>query len=171
MTATYAVAAIIDAVAGVIAGAVAGNIFAAGVTQEVTDPSPLVVPLADDFTEVGLPIVTCALGGWHPTLAPGLERYGNSNPLEVLCAVWRPRVPLGENVALLYGDRDAIVDAFIDHTKAGLVVPELQTAILAGGPGIVPRSLPRIGESQRPFLTLPFTVNVTINRTVVPQPA
>lgn len=169
--ATYAVAAIIDAIAGVIANAVEGNIFAAGVTQEVTDPIPLVVPLADDFTEVGMPMVTCALGEWHPILEPGNERYGNSNPLQVLCAVWRPRVPLGQNVALLYADRDAIVDAFIAHTKAGSIVPELQAAIMAGGPGIVPRSVPRVGDSQRSFLTLPFTVNVTINRTVVPQPA
>jgi hypothetical protein len=169
MTTAFA-SALVDACARVIADAVSGHIFAAGVTESVTDAQPLVVPLADDFTEVGLPMVTCAMGAWSPALQPGNERYGRENPFRVLCAVWRPRVPLGDNVNALYGDRDAIADAFIAHTKAYLAETMLQAAILAGGPGIVPRSL---GDPVNPsrFLTLPFTVNVTTNRTVVPQPA
>lgn len=167
MTATYSIAAIIDACAQVIAGAIDGHVFAAGVTPAVTTATPAVVPIADDFTEGGLPIVLCTLGTWHPALQPGNERYGASDPLQVLCAVWRPRKPLGEVVALLLADRDRIVDAWIAHSKAGLVVAELQAAILAGGPGLVPQ----VDGSGREFLTLPFTVNVTINRTVVPEPA
>lgn len=85
----------------------------------------------------------------------------------MLCAVWRPRKPLAEAVALLLADRDRIVNAWIDHTKAGVVVAELQAAVLAGGPGLVPQ----VDQAGREFLTLPFTVNVTLNRSVVPQPA
>lgn len=163
-------ASIVDACARVIADVIGGHVFAAGVTAAVTGAQPLVVPLADDFTEGGLPAVTCALGEWVPRLSPGLERYGTDNPLRILVVVWRARLPLGDNVAALYADRDAIADAWIAHTKAYLVEPTLQAAILAGGPGIVPRSL---GDpaSPRNFLTLPFTVNVSLNRTVVPQPA
>lgn len=159
-------AGIVDGAARVIAGAIAGHIFAAGVTQAVTDPTPLVVPIADDFTEGGLPAVTCAMGEWSPLLQPGNERLH----LTILGAVWRPRLPLGDNVAALYADRDAIADAWIAHTKEYLVEATLQSAILAGGPGIVPRSLGD-AASPRQFLTLPFTVNVVCNRTVVPQPA
>lgn len=173
--ATFSLAAVIDSVAKVIATAVDGYVFAAGVTEVVTGGAPMVVPLADGFDEVGTPMVTCALGPWKPVLQPGNERYGNTNPLEILCAVWRPRMPLGDNVVALYADRDAIVDAVIGHTKAFGHVGELQAAILAGGPGIVPRALPRSlareGAGDRLFLTLPFTVNVHLNRTVVPQPA
>lgn len=169
MTTTWSTQALIDACAGVIAGAIAGKVFAAGLTAEVTDDFPDVVPLADDFTEAGLPAVTCALGEWRPKLGGGLERYGESKPLQILGVVWRPRVPLGGNVAALYADRDALADAFVDHTKLGAIVPEVQAAILAGGPGIVPRSLGDIANPRR-FLTLPFSVNVTLNRTVVPQP-
>lgn len=159
-------AAIVDGAARVIAGAIAGHIFAAGITVSVTGVEPLVVPLADDFTEGGLPAVTCAMGLWTPLLQPGNERLH----IEILGAVWRPRVPLGDNVALLYADRDAIADAWIAHSKAYLVEATLQSAILVGGPGIVPRSL---GEPANPrwFLTLPFTVNVVCNRSVSAQPA
>ena len=164
--ATYSIAAVLDACAKVNAGAIDGHVFAAGVTPDVVTSTPTVVPIADDFTEVGFPIVLCTLGAWHPALLPGLERYGNSDPLQILCSVWRPRFPLAEAVQALLADRDAIVDAWIAHTKAGLVVPELQAAVLAGGPGLVPQ---KVGDGQ--FLTLPFTVNVTLNRSVSPQPA
>lgn len=159
-------AAIVDGAARVIAGAISGHIFAAGVTLAVTGVEPLVVPLADDFTEGGLPAVTCAMGLWTPLLQPDNERLH----IEILGAVWRPRVPLGDNIALLYADRDAIADAWIAHSKAYLVEATLQSAILAGGPGIVSRSL---GEPANPrwFLTLPFTVNVVCNRSVSAQPA
>jgi hypothetical protein len=158
--------AIVDGCARVIAGAIDGHVFAAGVTQSVTDAAPAVVPLADDFSEGGGPFVTCAAGPWEPLLQPGNERLH----LTIVAAVWRPRVGLGDNVNLLYADRDAIADAWIAHAKAYLTEVTLQSAILAGGPGIVPRSL---GDPQSPrmFLTLPFTVNVVCNRTVVAQPA
>jgi hypothetical protein len=157
---------IVDGCARVIADAISGHIFAAGVTQSVTDAAPLVVPLADDFTEVGLPAVTCAMGPWTSSPQPGNERLH----IEILGVVWRPRAGLGDNVALLYADRDAIADAWIAHSKAYLTENTLQSAILASGPGIVPRAL---GDpsNQRLFLTLPFTVNVVCNRTVLFQPA
>jgi hypothetical protein len=158
--------AIVDGCARVIADVIGGHVFAAGVTTSVTSVAPEVVPLADDFTEVGLPAVTCAVGPWTPLLQPGNERLH----IEILAVIWRPRVPLGDNVAALYADRDAIADAWIAHTKAYITEATLQSAILAGGPGIVPRSL---GDPQAPrmFLTLPFSVNVVCNRPVVPQPA
>jgi hypothetical protein len=165
MTAT-STAAIVDGCARVIAGAVNGHVFAAGVTPSVTSAAPLVVPLADDFTEGGLPAVTCAIGPWEPLLQPGNERLH----LTIVGAVWRPRMPLGENTVALYADRDAIADAWIAHTKAYLTEATLQSAILAGGAGIVPRQLGD-GPKARVFLTLPFTVNVVCNRTVLPQPA
>lgn len=166
MTAATGTSAIVDGCARVIADAISGTIFAAGVTDSVTSAEPQVVPLADDFTEVGLPAVTCAMGPWKPALQPGNERLH----LEILGVVWRPRVPLGSNVSALYADRDAIADAWIAHTKAYLTEASLQSAILAGGVGIVPRSL---GDPTNPrrFLTLPFSVNVVCNRPVVPQPA
>jgi hypothetical protein len=159
-------AAIVDGCARVIADIIGGHVFAAGVTASVTSVSPEVVPLADDFTEVGLPMVTCAMGSWAPTLQPGNERLH----LTLVASVWRPRVPLGQNTAALYADRDLIADAWIAHTKAYLVENTLQSAILMGGPGIVSRALPA-GQGERTFLTLPFTVEIVCNRIVIPQPA
>jgi len=158
--------AIVDGCARVIAGAIDGKVFAAGVTESVMSAQPEVVPLADDFTEVGLPAVTCAMGKWTTIQQPGNERLH----LEILGVVWRPRVPLGANVAALYADRDAIADAWLAHSKAYLSEASLQSAMLEGGAGVVPRSLGDI-QNPRRFLTLPFTVNVVCNRTVVPQPA
>lgn len=160
------VSGLTDAAARVIADAIDGHIFAAGVTTAVTDVQPLVVPLADDFTEGGLPAVTVAMGLWSPILQPGNERL----TVVLECAVWRPRLPLGDVVVALYADRDRIADAWIAHTKAYGTESLLQSAILAGGPGIVPRALGQ-ADNPRLFLTLPFTVNCTFNRTVVPQPA
>lgn len=157
--------AIVDGCARVIADAIGGHVFAAGVTVAVTSAAPEVVPLADDFTETGLPAVTCAMGQWDPLLQTTNERLH----LTIVAAVWRSRVPLGDNTAALYADRDAIADAFIAHTKAYVTEASLQSAILMGGPGIVPRTLPR-GDSSREFLTLPFTVQVVCNRIVVPLP-
>ncbi len=159
-------AAIVDGCARVIAGVIGGHVFAAGVTASVTTAQPEVVPLADDFSEAGMPAVTCAMGAWAPTLQPGNERLH----VTIVASIWRPRVPLGDNTAALYADRDALADGWIAHTKAYLVENTLQSAILMGGPGIVPRSVPS-GQSERMFLTLPFTVEVVCNRTVVPQPA
>jgi hypothetical protein len=158
--------AIVDGCARVIAEIISGTVFAAGVTPSVTGPEPTVVPLADDFTEVGMPIVTCAMSKWSPALQPGNERL----TMDILCAVWRPRAGLGENTNALYADRDAIADAWIAHTKAYLTELTLQSAIVMGGPGIVPRQLPA-GNGQRWFLSLPFTVEVKCNRVVVPAPA
>ncbi len=166
MTAT-STSAIVDGCARVIADIISGNVYAAGVTTSVITAAPEVVPLADDFTEAGMPAVTCAMVEWKPTLQPGNERLH----LDILATIWRPRLPLGDNVTALYADRDAIADAWIAHTKAYLVEASLQSAILMGGPGIVPRSIPRAGGAERPYLTLPFTVQVVCNRTVIPQPA
>ena len=159
-------AGIVDGCARVIAAVIEGKVFAAAVTESVVSAEPEVVPLADDFSAAGLPAVTCAVGSWKSLLQPGNERLH----LTINGVVWRPRVPLGVNVNALYGDRDAIAQGWIEHTKAYLTDATLQSAILEGGPGIVPRSL---GDPINPrrFLTLPFTVNVVCNRTVVPQPA
>lgn len=166
MTATNT-AAIVDGAARVLSDAIVGShIFAAGVTAAVTGPAPLVVPIADDFTEAGMPAVTVAMGPWKPVLQPGNERLH----VDLVCAVWRDRGDLGATIAALYGDRDAIADAWIAHTKEYLAEATLQSAILVGGPGIVERSF---GDPNAPrmFLTLPFTVEVVCNRSVVPQPA
>ena len=165
--------ALVDGVAQVIAGAIPGaHVFASGVTVAVTTAAPLVVPIVDDFTEGDLPAVTCVLGAWRPTLQPGNERYGESNPLQILCAVWRDRVDLTASTQALYADRDAIADAMISHAKAFMADLSIQAVILDGGPGIVPRSIPVGGAGvERLFLTLPFTVNLHLSRVVVPQPA
>lgn len=157
---------IVDRTAQVIAGAVDGSkIFAAGVTTDVTDTTPQVVPIADDFSEAGLPAVTVAVRPWAGTIQPGNQRIHQT----LACAVWRPRVPLGDNVALLYRDAVAIADAFIAHGKLGITDIDIQ-ATLQGGPGIVPRSVPA-GQQERLCLTLPFDVDVIFNRYVSPQPA
>jgi hypothetical protein len=170
MTELITTTTIVDSVARICAEVVGADdhVFAAGVTQDVTTAEPLIVPLADDFTEAGMPAITVALGEWKPILQPGNERLH----MTLLCAVWRPRAPLGDNTAALYADRDALADAFIAHTKAYLHERHLQSAILMGGPGIRPRGIPHgpSRESERLFLTLPFTVEAVCNRTVVPKP-
>jgi hypothetical protein len=164
---------ILDSVARVCMTAIddLAHAFAAGVTDEITELEPDVVALADDFTETGLPMVTLTLGKWAPALQPGNERL----TLTVEGNVWRSRVPLGVNTAALYADRDALADAFMEHTKAFAHEPAITSAILQGGPGIVPRAIPRglseRGTGARLFLTLPFTVEVKTNRIVRPQPA
>jgi hypothetical protein len=170
---TITTATIVDAIARVCARAIGpdAHVFAAGVTTDVTTAEPLVVPVADDFSEAGMPAVTVALGPWSPALQPGNERL----TLTLLGAIWANRLPLAENTQLLYAARDSLADAFIEHTKAFLHEARVKSAVLMGGPGIRPRSVPRglsateVGE--RIFLTLPFTVEVKCNRTVVPQPA
>lgn len=161
MTATQT-QAVIDAIAGVIKGAIDGHVFAAGITQAVTDAQPLVVPMADDFAEAGMPAVTVAMSPWEFLPQPGNQRQHR----DAQCVVWRPRYPLGENLQALYADLDAINAAFVAHARAGNVEPELQSAILAAGPGIVERSI-----AAGDFLTLPFTVRVVINHLVTYQPA
>lgn len=156
---------VIAAVARVCADAVEGHIFSAGV-DVVTASQPLVVPISDDFTQTGLPAVTCALAPWESAPQPGNER----RRMQVLGAVWRARVPMDVNVAALYDDLDALVDAFAVHSKAYLHEQNLQSAIFSRGPGIQERS---IGDAEAPrmFLTLPFTVEVVVSRPVVRLPA
>lgn len=167
---------IVDAVARVCAEAIGisegdldNHIFASGITDDVITNEPMVVPLADDFTEAGFPAVTVAMGAWLPVLHPTEERL----TVTLQCAVWRDRALLGEATNALYADRDALSNAFIDHTKAFGHEPRIQSAILMGGPGIRARSIPRgtSAEAGRIFLTLPFTVEVKTNRVVRPQPA
>jgi hypothetical protein len=163
---SIATKAIVDGAARVIADVIGGQVFAAGVTQSVLDAQPYVVPVADDFTEVGFPIVTVAAGAWTSLAQPGNERIH----ITLNCAVWRDRVPLAENVNALYDDRDAIADGWVAHTKAYLVEAHLQSALMTDGPGIVPRSLPA-GQGARVLLSLPFSVEVICNRPVIYQPA
>lgn len=150
----------VDGAARVIRDAVEGYIYASGATEAVTDAAPDVVPLDDSFTEQGLPAVLVAMGPWIPAIQPGNERL----TLDLVCSVWRPRVPLGEVVAQLYADRDAISDAWIAHAKAYLTENTLQSAVLQGGPGIVPRETDK--GSTRFFLTLPFRIQIKANRAV-----
>ena len=164
-TPTITTTRIVDAIARVCAEAIDGYQYAAGVTTDVLTEQPLVVPVADDFGEAGMPAVTVVLGPWEPVIGSGWER----RTLTVQGAVWRPRQPLAENTQALYADTDALVEAFISHTKAFLHEAALQSAVLAGGPGIVPRAIPRAGGDQsRLYLTLPFTVEVKAQRSVVP---
>ena len=162
---TLDIAAVVDAVARVIADAIDGHVFAAGITQAVTDAQPQVVPLADDLTEGGLPAVTVAMTTWARIGQPGNERMR----MNLLAVVWRPRAPLSAHTDL-YADLSKLLDAFEAHTKAYTVEPHVQSATLTAGPGIVPRTLPR-GDPGRVFLTLPVEIEVVANRTVVPQPA
>lgn len=166
---TTSSAAIVDGTGRVIAGAVTGgHVFAAGTTTSVIDAQPLVVPVSDNFLETGgEAAVLVTLGAWESAIQGANERLR----VTLLCSVWRERgIDLGQVVNQLLDDRDAIADAFIAHTKAFLAEATLQSLMLAGGPGIVPREL---GErpNVRTFLTLPFTANAVLNRTVVPQPA
>jgi hypothetical protein len=166
-------ATILDSVGEAIAAVLSASyLFASGETTDVTTGTPNVVPLTDDFSELGIPFVTIALAPWEPILQPGNERLH----LSVLCRVWRNRAPIAENTNALYVDRDAIADAFIAHAKLGLHDAHVQSAVLMGGRGIEPISVPRgtssrEGSGDRLFLTLPFTVDVRANRLVVPQPA
>jgi hypothetical protein len=158
--------AIVDGCARVIADAVDGTVFAAGVTAVVTAAETRVVPIADDWSEVGFPIVTVYLGPWAGTLQPGNERL----KVTLNCAIWRERAELGVNTAALYADRDALADAWIARTKAYLAEATLQSAVLMGGSGILPVDVPS-GQRSRELLSLPFTVDVVCNRTVSAQPA
>jgi hypothetical protein len=173
MPTTLDIVRVIDGVARTCAEAIGpdAHVFAAGVTDEVTSPEPLVVPLADDFTETGMPAVTVALGPWKPALQPGNERL----TLILLGAIWRPRLPLAENTVALYRDRDALVDAFINHGLAFGLEGAVASVVLMGGEGIRPRAIPRGTRADdvgmRLFLTLPFTVEVKANRAVTPRPA
>lgn len=164
---------IVDAVARILAEATGGDnhVFAAGVTLDVTTNEPLVVPLADDFSESGMPAATVALGDWSPVLGGGIERL----TMTIQCAIWRDRGDLGATAVELYADRDKLADAFGAHAKAYLHEPSTQSVILQGGPGIRQRSLPKVGPNgetrDRLFLTLPFTVEAKLDRRLVPQPA
>jgi hypothetical protein len=156
---------VLHAIARVIADAIEGHVFATSSVADVGGPTPGVMPVADDFTEAGMPAVLVGLGPWDSRRQPGNERMH----YDVLCSVWRPRVELGQELDLLYGDRDAIADAFIAHTKAYDSTGLIEDAVLMDGPGIVPRETPR--GSVRDFLTLPFTVQVICNRYIDLQPA
>jgi hypothetical protein len=163
-------AAILDGTARTIAGAIPdSHIFAAGTTASVVSAAPLVVPIAEDFLEDGAgAAVLCTLGPWESALQPGNERL----KVTILCSVWRPLgIDLGQVVNLLLAVRDAIADAFIAHSKAYLAEATVQSLMLAGGPGLVPRTIGADTPNPRPFLTLPFNANAVLNRTVVPQPA
>lgn len=167
---------IIDALGRICAEALGlddpeGHVFAAGSTEDIVTNEPAIVPLADDFTEAGMPAVTLALGPWTSLQQPGNERL----TFQVEGAFWRERVPLGENTAALYAHRDALSDAVIRHGKAFLEDGTIQSVVLKGGPGIRPRSVPRAlaaaGRGDRLFLTLPFALEVKCNRAVTAKPA
>lgn len=125
------VATVLDAIGRICSEALGGDehVFAAGVTQEVADADPMVVPLADDFIETGMPACTLALGEWSPVLQPHQERL----TLEVLGAIWRNRVPLDDNTVGLYDDCDTLRDAFIAHAYAFNHHEQIQSVVLMGG--------------------------------------
>ncbi len=167
--------AIVNAVARVCAEAIgAGNYVFAVAESENPDPDvdvePMVVDLADDFTEAGFPLISLTIGPWTTSYG-GEERLTHN----LVGSIWRERFPLDVNTRGLMNDRDALADAFIAHTKAFSITPEIQSALLMGGPGIRPRSIPRAdkaaGSGDRLFLTLPFTVQVKANRPTFPKPA
>jgi hypothetical protein len=168
-------AAVIRAVGRVILGAIGVSnsteaeqrVFIAGLEGPDEDHDGL-VPIADDFTEVGMPVVTLALGSWTPALYGSSER----RTLMLRGAVWRDRVDIADSSRLLLTDLDALVDLFIDHGKAFGAVAAVQSAQLKGGPGIRPRAVPKkTGESSRLFLTLPFDIEVKCHRRAQPRPA
>jgi hypothetical protein len=142
------------------------RVFVAGLEEADTEAEGL-VPLADDFTEVGLPVVTVALAPWTPALYGSSER----RTLALKCAVWRDRVDIGQSVRLLLGDLDALVDAFLDHGLAFGEVDTIQSVQIKGGPGIRPRAVPKkVGDLPRLFLTLPYDVDVKCHRRAQPRP-
>lgn len=166
---------VLDAVARICSEAIGGGkVFAAGLTDAVTDLDPDVVPLADDFAEhiggdEGAPAVTVTLGAWSAPLLPGHVR----ETITVECAIWRRRVPLGENIQKLYGDRDRLIRAFAAHTLGFQHVDSVTSVILLGSKGIKAMALPRRGgqEATALFLTLPFRVEVKVQYHLQAQPA
>lgn len=166
MTAAVRTSAIVDGAARVFADAIDGKVAAAAITSSVLSAAPEVVPIADDLLEVGFPVVTVALGPWTSALQPGNERLTAT----LRGVIWRPEQPPGDNTVALYGDRDAIADAWLAHSKAYLTEASLQSAVLTGGPGITPRHL---GDPEAPnkYLTLEVSIEVKCNRSVSPQPA
>jgi hypothetical protein len=168
-------AAVIRAVGRVILAAIDTSnsteaeqrVFIAGLEGPDEDYDGL-VPLADDFTEVGMPVVTLALAPWTPALYGSSER----RTLMLKGAVWRDRIDIGESSRLLLNDLDALVDLFIDHGQAFGEVASVQSVRLSGGPGIRPRAVPKkTGDTSRLFLTLPFDVEVKCHRRAQPIPA
>lgn len=148
-----------DAVARVAADVVGMKaVFAAATTSAVTVAKPIVVPMANDLSQ--LPAIVLGLGPGEIT--PGSwERQRH----EVRGAIWRPREPVGEIYALLVGDLSALLDAFPPHAKGYNVEPSLQSLLLTGHDGVVPAEWPP--RSDRWYLTLPFTVEVIVNRAAV----
>lgn len=150
----------------------ASYVFTAGMSEQMAAQASVledsIVPLEDDFSEQGMPVITLALGSWIPLLGGGLERV----TFNLQGRVWRERAPLGENTAALNSDRDAIADAVIAHSKGFNDVVEVQSVILMGGPGIRAASVPQgASGGSRTFLTLPFDLQVKAERPINPKPA
>lgn len=163
---------VMDAVARICSLALGeGLTFAAGMTQDVMDADPMVVPLDDDFLELapGSGICTVTLGPWTPPMQPGMVR----ETITCMGAIWRRRVPLSDNLQDLYADRDRLIRAFVAHTKGFLHVEAIQSVVLMGGEGIKPRATPRRGggENTGVFLTLPFRVEVKVHYEIHALPA
>ncbi len=137
-------------------------VFAAGVTTAVTSAAPDVIPLADDFSEVGTPFVTSLIRDWQDLSQPMNERLH----LTVECGIWRPRVDLPANRAALWTDLAAALEAFHAHAKGYLAEPHIQSSVVTGGKGPQSRSLPAAGNAQRAFLYLAFEVEIKTNRYV-----
>lgn len=146
---------VLDATARVCADAIGGTVFAAGDTAAITGVQPLVVPVADDWSEVGYPIVTAVLGTWGSKRQSMVERLH----IAIECAVWRERSPLGETHAALLGDLNAIRAELLLHDKLHVPHAALQWAMLEGGAAFRPVSVPT-GQTARMLLSAPFTVNV-----------
>lgn len=151
-------------IADVIEGA---TVFASGTTASVTDASPLVVPLADDFSEVGGPFVTALIRNVDVISQPGNERLH----LFVECGIWRERADLPANRHALWTDYTTVRESFLAHSKAYLAEPRVQSSVVTKVTAPVTRALPAHGTAQRDFLYLAFEVEVKANRHVVFEPA
>ena len=158
--------AIEDGCAHTMADAIpSATVFAAGATESVTDAAPLVVPLADDFSEVGGPFVTALIRQVVIATPPMQERLH----ITVEVGIWRERVDLPQNRALLWSDFAAAREAFIAHAKGYLAEPHVQSGVGTRATAPVTRALPAHAGTQRDFLYLGFEVEVVTNRVVAYQ--
>lgn len=162
-----------DAIASVCADLTGiQHVYAAGVTEAVTDDEPLVTPLQDEFVESGLPAVVVMLGPHSALQSHGYTRM----TYEFRINVWAERQPVGAQSVLLADAIDELYAGFAEHSKAKLYAEEasfqLQSALITGGAGIEARSFAG-AESQpaRVYLVAPLTAEVKVDRRITPQPA
>jgi hypothetical protein len=159
--------AIEDGVARVCADAIGGRVYAAGLTASVIGAAPQVVPLDRNFTELGMPAVTCVIGDGQQLLQPGNVRLH----ITILGVVWREGVELGDAKNALLGDLAALIDVFAAHTKGYLTDAAIQSAVLTKWSRPTPRALGDAASGERQFLTLPFEIEAVASRQILMHPA